>query len=88
MAFRCGQKNVSKKIFQIKFYSKKHKKSPMFTKFCQIFKSCIENEKKNTIESYILSKKNICRLNRKLFDAKNSSKENGSAKPKRVLGNW
>ena len=59
MAFHCGQKNISKKVFHInKFYSKKHKKSPMFTKFCQIFKSYIENAKK-TIESYILFKKNF-----------------------------
>ena len=58
MAFRCGQKNVSKKIFQIdKFYSKKHKKSPMFTKLCQIFKSYIENEKKTQLKATFYPKK-------------------------------
>ena len=89
MAFRCGQKNVSKKYFMLinKFYSKKHKKSPMFTKFCQIIKSYIENAKKSNWKLHFIKKK-FCRLNRKLFDAKKiSSNGNRSVKPKHVPRN-
>ena len=71
MAFPYGQKNISKKIFQIdKFYSKKQ--------VTNVYKmlpnlQVIHRKYKKTIESYISFKKiKFCRKNQKLFDAKKS----------------